>query len=150
MICFEKNHLQHLPEKISNLKRLELLFLSDNSLTSLPDSFMPLHNLRGVTLHNNAFNCFPSALFQRDENHCRCLVEFECTTPKQLDELVQQKNSTSYEAIVIHDGSSDALHSRMHPDGLHIQPVDKQGDPQQLKAPDTGDLQFPDVDIGED
>ncbi|MFQ4135008.1 leucine-rich repeat-containing protein kinase family protein [Nodosilinea sp. PGN35] len=51
------------PEDILELAdSLEVLDLSDNALTTLPDSFAQLHNLRVAFFNNNAFEVVPEVL----------------------------------------------------------------------------------------
>ncbi|MGG6237010.1 leucine-rich repeat-containing protein kinase family protein [Nodosilinea sp. AN01ver1] len=53
------------PEEILELAdSLEILDLSNNALTTLPDSFAKLHNLRVVFLNNNCFEAVPEVLAQ--------------------------------------------------------------------------------------
>lgn len=53
------------PEEIFDLAdSLEILDLSNNALTTLPDSFAQLHNLRIAFFNNNAFETLPEVLGQ--------------------------------------------------------------------------------------
>ena len=53
-----------LPDELGNLKKLETLNLSHNSLATLPDSFVNLKCLRTVVLSRNRFTTVPLCICQ--------------------------------------------------------------------------------------
>ena len=57
-------HLVCLPEEISQLKKLETLTLSQNIISSFPDSFVNLKSLQTVNVSCNNLTEFPIALCQ--------------------------------------------------------------------------------------
>lgn len=58
----DTNKLQMLPTCIVNLKKLEMLNVSNNQIATLPHSFSNLSNLKQVYLNSNNFNHFPLQL----------------------------------------------------------------------------------------
>ena len=56
------NHLTSLPESFSELKQLTDLFANENQLTTLPKTFGKLGALQRLHLCNNLIDSFPSAI----------------------------------------------------------------------------------------
>ena len=64
-IFFPLLHLSAcLPDELGNLKKLETLNLSRNSLATVPDSFVNLKSLRTVALSQNQFTTVPLCICQ--------------------------------------------------------------------------------------
>ena len=55
------NKLSSLPESFGNLSNLRILYLNDNQLSSLPESFGNLSNLRIFGLHKNQLSSLPKS-----------------------------------------------------------------------------------------
>ena len=62
MLNLSNNQLTTLPDSLGNLVNLKVLFLNDNHLTTLPDSIMDLVNLKRFNLSNNRLTALPDSI----------------------------------------------------------------------------------------
>jgi len=63
------NNLTSLPESFGNLKDLHTLLLNNNKLTFLPETFVNLTSLNKLNLSNNQFSEIPTVLWPLKELH---------------------------------------------------------------------------------
>ena len=102
-LYLQNNGLQHLPESFGNLKQLEDLYLSTNNLATLPASIVRLTQLRNLYLdHNPQLTVSDDKLrwmAELEQKGCFIQTDFERPKPEKKPKPQPVKVETVAEPI---------------------------------------------------
>ncbi len=90
IVSLSHNELTSLPDCIAEIQALGLLDLTQNQLTNLPDAFGQLKNLHQLSLDQNQFSTFPMALIECENLELFSMSENQLTElPVEIGQLSQ-------------------------------------------------------------
>jgi hypothetical protein len=85
--------LTEIPEAVFLLPALRLLYLNDNCLTTLPESLFALENLRVLELHSNQISIIPPSIAKLKNLNILLLNNNQISSlPKEIGELLLLKS----------------------------------------------------------